>query len=434
MNYMKRILVYSFLVLGFHSLSSAQSVVVDDSVVAGVAVADSLSSDTVRLDSIDLPQGLRMSEDEIANAPANKGLVPGNGTMRDLSFTDQQIVERLSRIPTTIDLPFNQITREYIDAYSNRRRNSVSVMLGSCNFYMPIFEEALEKYGLPLELRYLPVIESALVPTAVSPVGAGGLWQFMLTTARQYGLEVNTLVDERRDPLKSSDAAARLLRDLYNMYGDWGLALASYNCGPGNVAKAIARAGNPEVKDFWTIYNYLPRETRGYVPAFIAATYIMTYYCDHGITPMEATLPQESDTIVVAKEVKFAQIAGKCSNLTVDVLRTLNPQYRRDIIPANYAVRLPSANIEEFIMLEDSIYGATPQTNVATNVPNLQTPKSTSAKKKSTTRSSSKTVTVRSGDSLGRIASRNGTTVAKLRRLNGIKGDMIRPGQKLRVR
>ncbi|MBQ2002576.1 MAG: lytic transglycosylase domain-containing protein, partial [Bacteroidaceae bacterium] len=334
---MKRLLVYSFLVLGFSTLASAQSVATFDSIAS-----DSLSLGVIaRLDSIDLPQGLIMSEDEIINAPANKGLVPGNGETRQLSFTDQQIVERLSRIPTTIDLPFNNITREYIDTYSNRRRNSVSVMLGSSNFYMPIFEEALEKYGLPLELRYLPVIESALVPTATSRVGAGGLWQFMLTTARQYGLEVNTLVDERRDPLKSSDAAARLLRDLYNMFGDWGLALASYNCGPGNVTKAIARAGNPEVKDFWTIYNYLPRETRGYVPAFIAATYIMTYYCDHGITPMEATLPQESDTIVVSKEVKFGQIANKCSNLSVDVLRTLNPQYRRDIIPANYAVRLP---------------------------------------------------------------------------------------------
>jgi membrane-bound lytic murein transglycosylase D len=218
------------------------------------------------------------------------------------------------------------------------------------------------------------------------------------------------------------------------MFGDWGLALASYNCGPGNVTKAIARAGNPEVKDFWTIYNYLPRETRGYVPAFIAATYIMTYYCDHGITPMEATLPQESDTIVVSKEVKFGQIANKCSNLSVDVLRTLNPQYRRDIIPANYAVRLPSANIEEFILLEDSIYGSTPQA-IVTNIPNVQASKSTSAKKTTSTKKSrSKTVTVKSGDSLGRIASRNGTTVAKLRRLNGIKGDMIRPGQKIRVR
>ena len=431
MKYMKRLLVYSFLVFGFSALAGAQSVTTSDSIAT-----DSLNLGVItRLDSIDLPQGLIMSEDEIINAPANKGLVPGNGETRQLSLTDQQIVERLSRIPTTIDLPFNNITREYIDTYSNRRRNSVSVMLGSSNFYMPIFEEALEKYGLPLELRYLPVIESALVPTATSRVGAGGLWQFMLTTARQYGLEVNTLVDERRDPLKSSDAAARLLRDLYNMFGDWGLALASYNCGPGNVTKAIARAGNPEVKDFWTIYNYLPRETRGYVPAFIAATYIMTYYCDHGITPMEATLPQESDTIVVSKEVKFGQIANKCSNLSVDVLRALNPQYRRDIIPANYAVRLPSANIEEFILLEDSIYGSTPQT-IVTNIPNVQTSKSTAAKKKtaSTKKSRSKTVTVKSGDSLGRIASRNGTTVAKLRRLNGIKGDMIRPGQKIRVR
>jgi membrane-bound lytic murein transglycosylase D len=347
---------------------------------------------------------------------------------------DSVYIDRLSRIPSVIEMPYNEPVKKLIEAYTTRLRSKVSFMLAAANFYMPIFEEALEKYGLPLELRYLPVIESALVPTATSRVGAGGLWQFMLTTARQYGLEVNTLVDERRDPLKSSDAAARLLRDLYNMFGDWGLALASYNCGPGNVTKAIARAGNPEVKDFWTIYNYLPRETRGYVPAFIAATYIMTYYCDHGITPMEATLPQESDTIVVSKEVKFGQIANKCSNLSVDVLRTLNPQYRRDIIPANYAVRLPSANIEEFILLEDSIYGSTPQA-IVTNIPNVQASKSTSAKKTTSTKKSrSKTVTVKSGDSLGRIASRNGTTVAKLRRLNGIKGDMIRPGQKIRVR
>jgi membrane-bound lytic murein transglycosylase D len=291
-----------------------------------------------------------------------------------------------------------------------------------------MFEEALEKYGLPLELRYLPIIESAMRPSATSRVGAAGLWQLMLATGRQYGLEVNTLVDERRDPLKSTDAAARLLRDLYNMFGDWSLAIAGYNCGPGNITKAIARAGNPEVKDFWTIYNYLPRETRGYYPAFVAATYMMNYYCDHGISPMQTTLPQESDTVIVKKQVKFSQISGVCSNITVEDLRTLNPHYRRDIIPANYSLRLPSQNITEFIELEDSIYASAPTAPVSPVVAK-QKPKAASS-----AASGRRTVTVKSGESLSVIAKRNGTTVAKIRKLNGLKGNMIRPGQKLRVR
>ena len=248
----------------------------------------------------------------------------------------------------------------------------------------------------------------------------------MLVTGRQYGLEVNTLVDERRDPIKSTDAAARLLRDLYNMYGDWSLAIAGYNCGPGNINKALLRAGNPETKNFWTIYNYLPRETRGYVPAFIAATYIMNYYCDHGITPMQASLPAESDTIVVQKQVKFSQIAGVCSNISVEDLRALNPQFRRDVIPADYAIRLPITNVEEFIQFEDSIYASGVEVKPMAPVP--VAPKATKAS------SSRKTVTVKSGESLSVIAKRNGTTVAKIRRLNGLKGNMIRPGQKLRVR
>ena len=396
-----------------------------------VAVQDSVefsvlaSQDSVRLDTVDFPESMIISEDSILNDRNNRGLVVGEGVVRDLTFTDEQLAERLSRIPTTIDLPLNNITREYIDAYC-KRKSSVAAMLGSSNFYMPMFEEALEKYGLPLELRYLPVIESAMRPSATSRVGAAGLWQLMLVTGRQYGLEVNTLVDERRDPIKSTDAAARLLRDLYNMYGDWSLAIAGYNCGPGNINKALLRAGNPETKNFWTIYNYLPRETRGYVPAFIAATYIMNYYCDHGITPMQASLPAESDTIVVQKQVKFSQIAGVCSNISVEDLRALNPQFRRDVIPADYAIRLPITNVEEFIQFEDSIYASGVEVKPMAPVP--------AAPKTTKTSSSRKTVTVKSGESLSVIAKRNGTTVAKIRRLNGLKGNMIRPGQKLRVR
>lgn len=402
-------------------------------------VIDSVSTDTegislvplvesIKLDSIDLPESMTVSEDSILNDMNNRGLVATEGAVRDLAFTDEELAERLSRIPTTISLPLNGITREYIDTYVKYRKKSMAVMLGSCNFYMPMFEEALEKYGLPLELRYLPIIESAMRPSATSRVGAAGLWQLMLATGRQYGLEVNTLVDERRDPLKSTDAAARLLRDLYNMFGDWSLAIAGYNCGPGNITKAIARAGNPEVKDFWTIYNYLPRETRGYYPAFVAATYMMNYYCDHGISPMQTTLPQESDTVIVKKQVKFSQISGVCSNITVEDLRTLNPHYRRDIIPANYSLRLPSQNITEFIELEDSIYASAPTAPVSPVVAK-QKPKAASS-----AASGRRTVTVKSGESLSVIAKRNGTTVAKIRKLNGLKGNMIRPGQKLRVR
>lgn len=404
------------------SLGFAQ---VDTVVSDSVNISEQASIDSVRLDSVDFPESMIINEDSILNDRNNRGLVAGEGNVRDLTFTDEQLAERLSRIPTIIDLPLNSITREYIDAYC-KRKTSVAVMLGSSNFYMPLFEEALEKYGLPLELRYLPVIESAMRPSATSRVGAAGLWQLMLVTGRQYGLEINTLVDERRDPIKSTDAAARLLRDLYNMYGDWSLAIAGYNCGPGNINKALMRAGNPETRNFWTIYNYLPRETRGYVPAFIAATYIMYYYCDHGIIPMQATLPSESDTIVVQKQVKFSQIAGVCSNISVEDLRALNPQFRRDIIPADYAIRLPMTNIDEFILFEDSIYASNAEVKPVVPVP--LTPK---ASKKSNSR---RTVTVRSGESLSVIAKRNGTTVAKLRRLNGIKGNMIRPGQRLRVR
>jgi membrane-bound lytic murein transglycosylase D len=402
-------------------------------------VIDSVSTDTegislvplvesIKLDSIDFPESMTVSEDSILNDRNNRGLVATEGAVRDLAFTDEELAERLSRIPTTISLPLNGITREYIDTYVKYRKKSMAVMLGSCNFYMPMFDEALEKYGLPLELRYLPIIESAMRPSATSRVGAAGLWQLMLATGRQYGLEVNTLVDERRDPLKSTDAAARLLRDLYNMFGDWSLAIAGYNCGPGNITKAIARAGNPEVKDFWTIYNYLPRETRGYYPAFVAATYMMNYYCDHGISPMQTTLPQESDTVIVKKQVKFSQISGVCSNITVEDLRTLNPHYRRDIIPANYSLRLPSQNITEFIELEDSIYASAPTAPVSPVVAK-QNPKAASS-----AASGRRTVTVKSGESLSVIAKRNGTTVAKIRKLNGLKGNMIRPGQKLRVR
>lgn len=407
-------------------------------------IDDSLSAGTDNM-----PESMIISEDELMKEFANEeSLTPGTGEARTLSYDDSVLVSRLSRIPTTIELPLNNVTREYIERYSGRLKGSVAVMLGASNFYTPIFEEALERYGLPLELKYLPVVESALRPSAVSHAGAAGLWQFMITTGKRYGLEVNTLVDERRDPVKSSDAAARYLRDLYDMFGDWGLALAAYNCGENGIQKVILRAGEKAKGDFWSVYDMLPRETRGYVPAFIAATYIMNFYCDHGIVPHDCTLPAATDTVVVQHEVAFSQIASKC-DITLDGLRALNPQFRKDIVPANYSLRMPQSSIDQFIANEDSIYGLDPskgllvsglRRSVTEDVDKAQaaTQQTASSKrataKKQRQKQRTRYASVKSGDTLSAIAKRNGTTVSQLKRINNIKGDMIHPGQSLRVK
>lgn len=418
-----------------------------------------VEEDSGKVETIDLPEGMLISEDELNNEYTNKNnLTPGTGTARELSANDSLLISRLAKIPTTIEMPLNDVTRKFIEKYISMK-TSVSTMLGASNFYNPIFEDALERYGLPLELRYLPVIESALRPSATSHAGAGGLWQFMIATGKRYGLEVNTLVDERRDPYKSSEAAAHYLSDLYKMFGDWGLAIAAYNCGEGNVQKALTRTGNQEGADYWTVYNRLPRETRGYVPAFIAATYIMNYYCEHGIVPREATLPLEADTVVVQRETAFTQIASKC-DISMDQLRSLNPQYRKDIVPAGYVLCLPSEKIDPYLVYEDSIctsLGIAPisTSDVRRAVTENLNETSAYAQDKSSARNNNSrsnnsrnskrnkraqrqaqpvTQSIKSGDTLSGIAKRNGTTVAKLRQLNGIKGDNIRAGATIRVK
>ena len=404
-----------------------------------------VENDSNLMEPVDMPEGMIVSEEDLMNDYSNKaGLSVGQAAaVRTLSYDDSLIVNRLSRIPTTIEMPLNNVTRKFIDTYSSRMKNAVSVMLGSANFYMPIFEEALERYGLPLELKYLPVIESALRPTATSRMGAAGLWQFMIGTGKRYGLEISTLVDERRDPVKSSEAAAHYLSDLYQMFGDWGLAIAAYNCGEANIQKALIRSGNQDGADYWDVYNRLPHETRGYVPAFIAANYIMNYYCEHGITPHEASLPLETDTVVVQADVKFDRIAQLC-NVTSDELRAINPQYRKDIVPARYTLRLPVSAVEPFLTYEDSIYTGGDVAAIRRTVTEdlIQTPEPTNTRSRSSkSRNSrksrsrgSKSVSVRSGDSLSAIAKRNGTTVANLKKLNGIRSDKIRAGQKIRVK
>ncbi|MBQ9284953.1 MAG: transglycosylase SLT domain-containing protein [Bacteroidaceae bacterium] len=398
---------------------------------------------------IDIPAGMEAEMDSLLNEWNNKTYLIPEGDCNDTGvnpdFDRETYIHRLQRLPNVIEMPYNDVVRHFIDQYTGRLRRSVSIILGASNFYTPIFEEALEAYQLPLELKYLPVIESALNPQAVSRAGAVGLWQFMITTAKQYGLEVTSLIDERRDPIKSSYAAAHYLKDLYDIFGDWTLAIASYNCGPGNVRKAISRAGGS--KDYWQIYPYLPQETRGYVPAFIAANYIMTYYCEHNICPASAQLPAATDTVMVARNLHADQIVALC-NISAEALRALNPQYRTALIPGlshPCALRLPNASMTAFIEAGDSIY-AYRATELLTSRAEIEiaqaqqapaNPKVSPRRGRSRSRNTgrgTRSATVRRGDTLGAIAKRNGTTVAKLRQLNGIRGNNIKAGQKIRVK
>jgi membrane-bound lytic murein transglycosylase D len=322
---------------------------------------------------IEFPEAMTYDLDSLLNLYMAKTYLdePDDCNMKNVNptYSKEDYVDRLYRMPCVMEMAYNDVVQKFIDRYSGRLRHSISYMLGASNFYIPIFEEALETYQLPLELKYLPIIESALNPKAVSRVGATGLWQFMLATGKQYGLQVNSLVDERRDPVKSSYAAARYLSDLYKIFGDWNLVIAAYNCGPANINKAIHRAngttkgqdqtanGQQLNKDYWHIYPYLPKETRGYVPAFIAANYIMTYYSQHNICPMTTRLPAKTDTIMVNRNIHLEQVA-EVVGINIDLLRSLNPMYRRDIVPGATElspIRLPQTEVGRFIDLQDSI-------------------------------------------------------------------------------
>lgn len=350
-------------------------------------------------------------------------------TGEDIAYEPEVYVRRLQNLPNVIEMPYNPVVRKFIDQYTGRLRRSVAMFLGASNFYMPIFEDALEAYQLPLELKYLPIIESALNPGATSKAGAGGLWQFMPTTGKRYGLEITSLIDDRRDPVKASYAAARMLRSLYEIFGDWTLVIASYNCGPGNVSKAIKRAGGE--KDYWKIYPYLPSETRGYVPAFIAANYVMNYYCEHNICPASTRLPMGTDTIVVSRDVYMEQVSDVCG-ISMEELKALNPQYRTTKIPGNASpcnLRMPMEAIHKFIESGDTVY-----THRLSELNKRRSVVEVNEKVASQSSKGTKYVKVRRGDTLGGIASKNRTTVAKIKRLNGLKGTNIRVGQRLRVR
>lgn len=349
--------------------------------------------------------------------------------------TKEVYIDRLSAMPTVIEMPYNDIVRNYIEMYTGRRKQLVENMLGMSLYYFPIFEAALDREGLPLEFRYLPIIESALNPTVTSPAGAVGLWQFILSTGRGMGLEVNSLVDERCDPYKSSEAAARFLKQLYTTFGDWSLAIAAYNCGPGNVNKAITRSRlkNP---DFWAIYEYLPKETRGYVPAFIAANYVMNYYPEHGISPALAKRPLITDTIHVTQRVHFDQISAVLG-IPVDVIKALNPQYKKNIIPGDikpYTLTLPSYQIHCYLMSEDSIINHNAdQYARRTEVEPGVSAQVSGQDGEYVTKTVTKYHKVKRGESLGKIAKKYGVTVSSIKKANGLRSDRISVGQRLKI-
>lgn len=389
---------------------------------------------TVRQESIDIPESMHYDVDSLLNDWHSRNYIrmDNDCRMTDVNpvFSDSVYIDRLSRIPSIMEMSYNEIVRKFIDMYSTGRlRKVVSYMLGAANFYMPIFEEALDVYDIPQELKYLPIIESALKPDAVSRAGATGLWQFMIGTGKIYGLESNSLIDERRDPIKSTWAAARYLKDLYAIYQDWNLVIAAYNCGPGNINKAIRRAGGE--KDYWTIYNYLPKETRGYVPAFIAANYIMTYYCDHNICPMETQLPANTDTVQVVRDLHFEQISDVCG-ISVEQIRSLNPQYKKDVVPGSTlpcTLRLPRNYVSTFIDSQDTIY-----VHRASELFNKR--RTIAVKEKPLTKqASSGTVyhKIRSGETLSTIARKYGVSVKELKRWNNLRSTRINAGKKLKI-
>lgn len=358
--------------------------------------------------------------------------------VQPVSATDDKVFsDRLKMMATEIQLPYNDIVRRYISTYT-RKGGVMERVLGIGRYYFPIFEQTLYDYGLPLELKMLPVIESALIPVAKSSASAIGLWQLMLPTAKYYGLEINSFVDERQDPVKSTEAACRFLKDLYRTYKDWTLVIAAYNCGPGNVNKAMKRAG--QVGNYWDIWEYLPRETRNYVPAFIAASYGYTFHRAHDLVPAAVSQALSVDTIAINRMLHFDQISSTIG-ITTEELRTLNPQFRIDIIPAidrQYMLVLPMSKIDDFMDAEQTIYGKdTIYLKKYLEVANLSPDRAEKVAAKTAPAIAGKgkkvSYKVRNGDTLGGIAAKYKVKVAQIQKWNSIRGTAIRAGQSLTI-
>ncbi|MFI3320746.1 MAG: transglycosylase SLT domain-containing protein [Rikenellaceae bacterium] len=342
-------------------------------------------------------------------------------------LSDSMYSLRLKNLMSPIHLPYNNIVRSYIARYTNTQYGTINRIMSLSQYYFPMIEQELIIRNMPVELRAMPIIESALSATAVSRAGAVGLWQFMPATGKMYGLEINSLIDERRDPDKATKAACWFMKDLYNMFDDWSLAIAAYNCGPGNVNKAMTRAGVAK-GDFWDIYEYLPRETRGYVPAFIGATYAYAYHQQHNITFEESPLPLATDTIMINRVVHLGQIA-ETINLSMEVLRDLNPQYIKDIIPATtkeYSLRLPQKYVVQYLQNEEAIH--------AKDTAYLKEYIHPEAIEKARTVPDYIIHRVKSGDTLGAIARKYRVSVRQIMSWNNLRSaDRISIGQRLKI-
>jgi membrane-bound lytic murein transglycosylase D len=348
-------------------------------------------------------------------------------------FPDSVYLDRLRKINSVISMPYyNNIIRSHIHVYTRLKIEDFRAILGLMNYYFPMIEDIFDSYGLPAELKYMAVIESALNPNAVSRAGATGLWQFMYSTGRLYGLTINSIVDERRDPIKATHAAAKYLRDMYGIYNDWALVIAAYNCGPGNVDKAIRRSGNR--KDYWEIYYRLPRETRGYLPQYYAATYAINNYKEHHIQPLPISIPVATDTLMINSDMHLAQIS-QVMNIPLGELRALNPQYRTGFIPGNtkpQSLTLPLKNLGDFIDKLDTIRKYKSEiylsrTNQTVNpARSVYLPPDVKGKTKLY-------YYVKDGDNLGFIAEWFRIGLSDLRFWNDIYGNTIRVGQRLAV-
>lgn len=397
---------------------------------------DNKQQSLIRLDSsLMASDSLQETSIPVDNALVGSDTIQGidvaSQSSQPLTALDSLYIARLHKLATVIELPYNPIVRNYIELYCKRIKEKTERILGLSQYYFPLYEEIFDRYDMPLEFKYLSVIESALNPRATSCVGAAGLWQFMYQTGRMYGLKVSSTVDLRRDPIVSTDAAARHLKDLYRQYNDWTLVIAAYNCGSGNVNKAIRRSGRT---DFWGIYDYLPRETRGYVPAFIGATYAMNYYKEHGLTPTPSNFDNllTYDTLHINRWVHFEQIA-KVINIPVDTLRELNPQYRKDIIPGNestYLLKLPQKYVPTFIAMQDSIFNY----KSGISIPRAFASPSDRQQQDRQSASGDRLVhKVRSGETLSAIARKYGVSASNIKQWNRLRSQHLKKGQRLSI-
>lgn len=380
-----------------------------------------------------LPESFDMALDSLLNSRYKEyyslSKPKRQASKRELESKDQLYRDRLARMESAIPLTYNPAVREAIDLYVNRRSNLMSLMLSRATYYFPIIEEELDRQGLPLELKYLAIVESALNPTAVSRMGATGFWQFMLRTGKIYGLTINSVIDERMDPRKSTRAMCEYFKDMYALYGDWMLAIAAYNCGPGNINKAIRRSGGK--KDFWEIFPYLPRETRSYVPFFIAAFYSMEYYREHDIRPSAIHIPIATDTVHLARRCTTRELA-EITSVSLDTIELLNPMYKKGIIPGNQqsqVIVLPAQAAIDFASNKEKYFAShhMSEAKVEDSAPDMDEKETADSEREVTYR-------VRRGDSLGSIARRYHVTTAQIKEWNGLRSNMIHPGQKLVIR